>query len=395
MKMHTGNIKLPNAANCMECNNCTNSCSHEAIKLKYDFWGRPYPFININSCIGCRLCERNCPENTKDSISRVSSKSCYAVIANRNILEESSSGGFATILSQLYLKEGGIVVGAAFDNFPYCHHIIAKTNEDLIRIQKSKYIYSQLDSILPELKNLITKSPECKVLFFGIPCQIAAAKNYLNNRTNILYIEILCHGTMSNLIFPKYLKGINNHFHIQGIDFLFRGNKKDPEYLVFHKPEIIDSTKKRTKLTKWYKWFLVSFLEGYAYRTKCYNCNYVGSKRIGDITIGDFWGIGRTTKFHHEQKDGVSLVLINTEKGNKVFENIRNMFAVVEERPISEPSNQNQTLKEATEIPKGNRLYHLLLIILPWWLLLPFHKIRYYYLKIFRAFSWRINSLLK
>lgn len=392
---HTGQIKLPNAANCMECNNCVNSCSHGAIQLKYDFWGRPYPYIDTDVCVACRLCERNCPENTKTDVVRVASKECYAVIANKDILEESSSGGFATVLSQYIINHGGIVVGAAFDSFPRCRHIIADRIEDLACLQKSKYVYSHLDSVLCEIRTIIKNEPDRRIIFLGVPCQIAAAKKFLKKDSNILYVEILCHGTMPDFVFPKYIKGIEKKYKLQVINYLFKGDKKNKGYLVYHKPQIIDKGGTGMELTKWDKWFLVSFLEGYAYKTKCYHCNYVGSERIGDITIGDFWGLGNERPFNYSQKEGVSVVLLNTEKGISAFRGIRHLFDVVEERPVSEPKIQNQTLKQATKVPVGNTAYHLMLKITPGMLLLSFHKIRFYWLRISRAISWRLKIILK
>lgn len=383
-------IDLPDASNCMECNNCVISCNHNAIKLKNDFWGRPYPSINNEACVGCKMCERNCPENTKSTLQRLLPDKCYAVIANKDTLEKSSSGGFATVLSRYCIRQGGIVVGASFDSFPYCKHIIVDKVEDLKRIQKSKYIYSHLDSVLKELKGVIRNDPNKRIVFFGVPCQIAAAKNILKNNSNILYVEILCHGTMPDFIFPKYIKGIENSFNINGVDFLFRGDKTNSDYLVFQKPQIIYAGNKGIELTKWYKWYLVSFLEGYAYKTKCYHCNYVGRERIGDITIGDFWGLGNETPFNHDQNEGVSVVLINTENGKKIFNEIQSFFDIAEERAIDEPISQNQTLTGATPKPTGNTLYHFALILLPWKSLLLFHKIRFYWLKIYRAIEWRL-----
>lgn len=387
-------INLPDASNCMGCNNCVVSCRQNAIQLKYDFWGRTYPTINHNLCVKCRQCECKCPENTKSTIERKNSQSCYAVIADKSTLEQSSSGGFASGLSKHIIRHKGIVVGAAFDSFPRCQHIIVDNEADLSKLQKSKYIYSHLDNILPRLKKMVKEYPDKTIVFFGVPCQIAAAKNIIGNNPNILYVEILCHGTMPDFIFPKYIKGIEKKYRITATNFNFKGDKTNSDYLVYQSPQIKVSENKDINLTRWYKWFLVSFLEGYAYKTKCYHCNYVGTKRIGDITIGDFWGLGKSTPFNYNQRDGVSVVLLNTEKGENAFQKIRHSFAIAEERPISEPVIQNQTLSRPTPIPTGNKLYQLLLILLPWKYLLSFHKARFYWLKISRALSWHIKKIL-
>lgn len=147
------------------------------------------------------MCERNCPENTKSTITRLQVQKCYAVIADKDVLEQSSSGGFATVLSRYFIEHGGLVVGASFDKFPRCRHIIVDNEADLQLLQKSKYTYSHLDYVLPELKAITKDCSDRKILFFGVPCQIAAAKNFLRDCANILYVEILCHGSTPDFVF--------------------------------------------------------------------------------------------------------------------------------------------------------------------------------------------------
>lgn len=71
--------------------------------------------------------------------------------------------------------------------------------------------------------------------------------------------------------------------------------------------------------------YLYAFGLGYSYRECCFDCKFAKIPRQGDITLADYWGVGR---FHPEIDDrgGVSMVLLNTAKGlyiwNKVKQNL-------------------------------------------------------------------------
>ena len=62
------------------------------------------------------------------------------------------------------------------------------------------------------------------------------------------------------------------------------------------------------------------FLNGKIYRESCYACPYASADRVGDITIGDYWGI---KKVHPEivknnlfkEEKGISCILVNNEVG--------------------------------------------------------------------------------
>ena len=54
-----------------------------------------------------------------------------------------------------------------------------------------------------------------------------------------------------------------------------------------------------------------------------------GMERQGDITIGDFWNIKNANETF-EDKLGVSSVIINSEKGKKIFETVKNEFDIIE-----------------------------------------------------------------
>ena len=75
-------------------------------------------------------------------------------------------------------------------------------------------------------------------------------------------------------------------------------------------------------------------MDGDCYRESCYQCAYANTSRVGDLTVGDFWGIAKSHPNFNSPK-GVSSVLVNTEKGQKLFEMMR-PFAEVEEATLKE-----------------------------------------------------------
>lgn len=76
------------------------------------------------------------------------------------------------------------------------------------------------------------------------------------------------------------------------------------------------------------------FIDGDCYRESCYQCAYVNTSRVGDLTVGDFWGIAKSHPNFNSPK-GVSSVFVNTEKGQKLFEMMR-VLAEVEEATLEE-----------------------------------------------------------
>ena len=69
------------------------------------------------------------------------------------------------------------------------------------------------------------------------------------------------------------------------------------------------------------------FLSGEIYRDCCYQCPYAQRQHVGDITVGDYWGVQKyDPQLLVEQggtinsKEGVSCLLINTECGQHLVE---------------------------------------------------------------------------
>jgi len=89
-------------------------------------------------------------------------------------------------------------------------------------------------------------------------------------------------------------------------------------------------------------------------RPSCYECKFCTTERQGDISLGDFWGIG---KYNHEFDDdkGTSLVIINTRKGQDAFRKIESELnycesdietAIKGNKVLIEPSKKNENREE-------------------------------------------------
>ena len=75
--------------------------------------------------------------------------------------------------------------------------------------------------------------------------------------------------------------------------------------------------------------FTFLFYKQIMFRKSCGKCHFTNTKRPSDITIADFWGWEKTDANFNADDKGCSLVLINSEKGQKLFEAIRERMNVI------------------------------------------------------------------
>ena len=131
----------------------------------------------------------------------------------------------------------------------------------------------------------------------------------------------------------SFKKHIENLYGGKIVNFVFR----DKEKLV-HKPScrgIRMTIESSGKLLDVYdpkendKYFEI-FKNNYICRDCCYECPCIGyEKRYADFTMGDYWGC---EVYHPEfyDKDGISVILVNSNKGIEIFEQIKNSFKKIE-----------------------------------------------------------------
>lgn len=318
---------------CTGCAACVNACPRSCIKMQEDEWGYINPVVDDSQCTDCGLCVKVCPSNKKEIDSVVPNK-CYAAWSlDSQDRSTSSSGGAASVFSTIITSAGGVVYGAVVSKGANIHHARIDKANDLYRLKGSKYVQSHIGdmykSVLKDLKqNLI-------VLFIGTPCQIAGLKGFLRKPySNLITVDLICHGVPNQKLLHEH---ISNQTALCAVDNVsFRGMEEWALSIVSNK-----KIKYKCEFPK--DKYLTGFMYGLFYRPSCYQCKYAGSSRISDLTIGDFWGLGKKVPFSYP-KEKVSVILVNTPIGEQLLSKCSNSLFLVE-RPVEEAVNGNSQLQ--------------------------------------------------
>lgn len=318
-----------NKKDCNGCKICSLKCPKKAINMVEDEEGFLYPVIDKDKCINCNSCKRYCGNIIDKNLYDIKS---YAVKnKSLNIRETSTSGGAFRLFANYIIENGGVVYGATNVNNEV-FHCKAKTKEELLQFSLSKYVRSDLKNTFDEIKELVNKQ---YVLFSGTPCQCNALKRYIgNNFDNLFTCEIICHSNPSKKIYEMVLKNIEKIEHKKVKKFLFR-NKTD---LFEGKPycEFDDgSLKPYIEYNRAFNEMLIS-------RPSCSKCKFSDTNRKSDITMGDFWGIDKVLPGFNDNK-GVSLITINSSKGEKIFNSIKE-FIDFEEVDVNDSFKYNHNI---------------------------------------------------
>lgn len=323
--MEDGLIQILKKVNeCCGCAACEYVCPKNAISMEYDNEGFAYPQIDYAKCIACRKCINTCAFQSDEITHRYKESGkkpkCYAVVhRDVDVRRSSRSGGIFTALSDYILQDHGVIYGAIVDSELRVIHIRADNVGQRNMMRGSKYVQSDISQCYPLLKRDLEMNK--KVLFTGTSCQIAAIKSALGrNYKNLYTVDIVCHGVPSPKIWKDYISYIQEKNKAKCIDVDFRNKKK------YGWPAHIETLKlKKENKVKTVDSCLYSklFYTHLTLRPSCSSCPYKNVDHPGDITIGDYWGIKKAAPDFFSNSLGTSLVLINSESGNELFECIK------------------------------------------------------------------------
>lgn len=328
-------MNLCEVKNCSSCGACIISCPKQCISLEEDLYGYLYPRINTNECINCGKCRKVC--HAINDVDFNYPKAAYAVWSlDAQDRITSTSGGAASVFYQTVLSKKGIGYGAIIDDNL---NVIIKgyDNENISEFKNSKYVHSDMNTSYQNIMNELKEGKN--VLFIGLPCQVAALKRYLGKSySNLILIDIICHGTPPQKHLNEHIDYIDSKCKKKTKKIRFRN---DNEFIFMNYTD--EKSKPFYQKTKNADSYLLSFFESLNYYDSCYSCKYAQNKRVSDITIGDFWGLGIDEPFDHPYTGAISLVMTNTDKGEEFFANAKEHL-FVEERTVQEALNGNNQL---------------------------------------------------
>ena len=315
-------MKICDTNKCTGCGLCTNICSQNCIVLKDDDkTGELHPVVNETTCILCKACQKLCPANNPSRLKYP--LACYAGW-NTDFSErlKSASGGAAFLLSKHVIQQGGIIFGTRLNNDLVPIIASCDTIDELHCYKGSRYVQSVASAdIYKEMKKEVLSGR--LVLFIGTPCQVSAALSFITDKyDNFITADLICHGVTPTKYYIQEMTKIINEKQLGNVsDIRFRSNDR----FNFLTTLVRGNGKRSYHFNSGNDYYIAAFLSGLSLRENCFSCSYANPERIGDITIGDFIGLGKKIPFPYKEKN-VSCITINTLKGKEIYDSLVDSF---------------------------------------------------------------------
>ena len=307
----------------MGCSACMAACPMECITMHYDEEGFWYP-LSSDACINCGKCERVCPIPKTDNTANHGEQKAFACLSKDDeIWRRSASGGAFSEICFAWGDSQTIVVGSAWDGLKV-HHICVEGVENIQSLCKSKYVASYPENTFREIKDYLKQGR--KVIFCGVPCQVAGLKSFLNHEyVNLLTIDLICHGVGSPYVFESAIHKMERQFgeKISSYEFRAKRSTYEQDYLC----SIILCKSKIYIVNDPY---IQLFLKQNCLRPSCgEHCKFRNKNRQGDLTIADFKGLSRVFPELLGSKRNYSTIVTNNIKGEEVIPLLKDKMIVL------------------------------------------------------------------
>jgi len=300
---------------CCGCGACASICPTGAVTMEQTKQGFYEASISSDLCISCGKCMKVCPFTNESKRVKIGEGNLFSYKdIDKDVLSHSSSGGMAYRLARLLQIKGYSISGCIFDrDTQKAKHVLIEPSdkEGLCKLQGSKYMQSEFS---PAMEKLV----KCKtpIAIFGTPCQVAGARNLLRDRTDALYIDLICHGVPSYNLYQKYKKSLaaQHSMDTSKMQIIFRYKPKGWRERYIYSTDFTQEVVTHQSKDE----FFLMFEHGNCYSPACYECRWRGSCSA-DLRIGDYWG-----KRFAKDTTGVSMVLAMTEHGKHIIKGLKN-----------------------------------------------------------------------
>lgn len=323
---------------CCGCAACANACPKNAISMEEGAEGFVFPKLDPDTCISCGLCLKACPvseDALNNPIPNKKTPAAYAAASVDEIRLTSSSGGIFRVLALDVLTDGGSVYGAAWQKDQSVAHIRVTEPDELPALSGSKYVQSSIGTVYRQVKQDLKAGR--RVLFSGTPCQNAGLRRFLKKEEDkLLCVDIVCHGVPSDRMLQTYLKETYGENQVDHMTFR---TKEHGQTCTNGLITLKDGSKK--EITPAGDAYERGFHKNIFLRYSCEACPFAAPPRPGDISLGDFWGLERY-KPELTNPKGVSVVLVNSEKGAAVWNRLSEKLVLCEEVPLKAAIKYNR-----------------------------------------------------
>ncbi|GAB1375258.1 Coenzyme F420 hydrogenase/dehydrogenase, beta subunit C-terminal domain [Lactococcus petauri] len=280
-----------------------------------------YPNVDKERCVACGMCEKVCPILTRPAIlqERLIEPDVFAAYNNDDFVRlDSTSGGIFSALANNVFLQNGFVGGAVYNKDFSVSQILSDDPNSLPELRSSKYLQSNAGLFYSKVRQALISGE--LVFLCGTPCQISALFNFLGkDYPNLITCDFICRGVNSPKVFKKYIESLEIKYGSKATKVKFKNKTYG-----WHRFSIkVDFENGETYCKDRYNDpFFVGYLQiGNFARPSCYLCKFKGFPRASDISLADFWGIEKIDPTMDQDK-GTSLVLVNSLKGRKYFEEL-------------------------------------------------------------------------
>ena len=181
---------------------------------------------------------------------------------------------------------------------------------------------------------------------------------------NLYLLDFFCHGVPSQIFFDKCREYIERRdgIKVKGYEFRSKVNKgASPHYysLTYEK----NGENVRSTYLYLEDPFYLGFQKYITLRDSCYHCPFGSGNHVGDLTLGDFHDIDKYIKGLN-RFDGVSTVIINSNKGFKIWKAIKDSLEIYE-IDINQLYSNHQIYTGGTKEPETREVFLRDLEMLP------------------------------